>query len=146
MIFKNILVPFDESSHALSASPYCACDGGRSAGGEGTCRHHYPCAGPSGRAVSPGDSLPQVSPSVVYPESYDQLMEVVVNRERATIDEAVKESLRQRAMCQVVVDAVVSDSSPVEGIANYVEGNGIDLVGGHGAPPGWVPCAACSAA
>lgn len=124
MIFKNILVPFDESSHALSALHTALA----MVGDQPEAKVHVVTVIPA-RALPgvpfTGDSF-EVSPSVVYPESYDQLMEVVVNRERATIDEAVKESLDD-AQCQVITDAVI-DSSPVEGIANYVEGNGIDLV------------------
>ena len=124
MIFKNILVPFDESSHALSALHTALA----MVGDQPEAKVHVVTVIPA-RALPgvpfTGDSF-EVSPSVVYPESYDQLMEVVVNRERATIDEAVKESLDD-AQCQVIADAVI-DSSPVEGIANYVEGNGIDLV------------------
>lgn len=124
MIFKNILVPFDESSHALSALHTALA----MVGDQPEAKVHVVTVIPA-RALPgvpfTGDSF-EVSPSVVYPESYDQLMEVVVNRERATIDEAVKESLDD-AQCQVIIDAVI-DSSPVEGIANYVEGNGIDLV------------------
>lgn len=124
MVFKNILVPFDESSHALSALHTALA----MVGDQPEAKVHVVTIIPA-RALPgvpfTGDSF-EVSPSVVYPESYDQLMEVVVNRERATIDEAVKESL-DNAQCQVVVDAII-DSSPVEGIANYVEGNGIDLV------------------
>lgn len=124
MIFKNILVPYDESSHALSALHTALA----MVGDEQNAKVHVVTIIPA-RALSgvpfTGDSF-DVSPSVVNPESYDQLMEVVVNRTRGEIEQVVKESLDD-AQCQVIIDAVI-DSSPVEGIANYVEGSGIDLV------------------
>lgn len=124
MIIKNILVPFDESSHALSALHTALA----MVGDQPEAKVHVVTVIPA-RALPgvpfTGDSF-EVSPSVVYPESYDQLMEVVVNRTRGEIEQVVKESLDD-AQCQVTIDAVI-DSSPVEGIANYVEGNGIDLV------------------
>ena len=63
-----------------------------------------------------GDGF-DVSPTVVNPESYDQLMDVLVSRTR-TDREVVKESLDgARARCR----GRRHRSSPVEGIANYVE-------------------------
>ena len=124
MYFKNILVPYDESDHALSALHTALA----MVGDNPDAHVHLVTVIPS-RALPgvpfTGDSF-DVSPAIVNPESYDQLMEVVVNRTRTDLEHVMKESL-DNARCHVSVDAVI-DTSPVEGIANYVESNGIDLV------------------
>ncbi|OUN88808.1 MULTISPECIES: universal stress protein [Enorma] len=124
MYFRNILVPYDESDHALSALHTALA----MVGDEPDAKVHVVTIIPA-RALPgvpfTGDGF-DVSPTVVNPESYDQLMDVLVSRTRTDLQQVVKESL-DGARCKVSVDAVI-DASPVEGIANYVENNNIDLV------------------
>lgn len=124
MHFKNILVPYDESDHALSALHTALA----LAGPYPEARVHVITVIPAG--ALPGPTLMGEGIGTAYalsnPASYEELMDSVVGRARAEVDEAVRRSLDD-ARCQVVTDAIIS-ASPVEGISEYVERQGIDLV------------------
>lgn len=57
-----------------------------------------------------GDGF-DVSPTVVNPESHNQLMDVLMSRTRTDLQQVVKESL-DGVRCKVSVDAVI-DASPL---------------------------------
>lgn len=124
MLFNNILVPYDESEHAKGALHTALA----MVGEEPSARVHVIMIVPAGALPAPslmGDGLE--SPYLMIdPAGYDHLMESILGRSRADVQQAVKEAL-DGARCEVVSDAIVA-GSPVEGIAEYVERNGIDLV------------------
>lgn len=124
MYFKNILVPYDESDHARSAIHIALGLAGP-----------YPEAKVSVVTVIPSASLPNptllgegfdVPYAMGDPGSYERIMDSIISRSVSDIEEVVNQSLDD-AQCKVVADAIISNS-PVEGIADYVEQHGIDLV------------------
>ena len=107
MYFKNILVPYDESDHAISVVTVI----------------------PSAALPNPtllSDGSLDVPYALGDPSTYERIMEATV--ERASSDaQAVIDQARDDAECKIVADAVIADS-PVEGIADYVKSHDIDLV------------------
>ena len=124
MYFKNILVPYDESDHALSALHTALALAGPYPEAQVPVITVLPAGAPPGPPLM-GDGV-GTAYAFSNPVNYEQLMDSVVERSRAEVDEAVRQSLDD-AKCQVTTDAIIS-SSPVEGIAEYVERQGIDLV------------------
>ncbi len=123
-MFKNVLVPYDESEHALSAL-HTALD---MVGDNRDAHVHVMMAIPVGSLPAPlfgGGSLDDPF-SVTMPVDYDETMGAILHRARSEMEEMV-ERTRDGAVCDIVVDAVLA-TSPVEGIAEYVENNAIDLV------------------
>ena len=124
MFFKNILVPYDESDHAKSALHIALGLAGP-----------YPEAKVHVMTVIPSSSLPdptllanalETPYAVVDPTSYERIMNSVVQRASADVQDVVDQS-RDDARCKIVADAVIA-GSPVEGIADYVTSHDIDLV------------------
>lgn len=124
MVFKNVLVPYDESEHAKSALHTALA----MVGDEPSARVHVIMVVPAGALPSPslmGDGLE--SPYLMAdPAGYDHLMDSILGRSRADVQQFVKEATDD-ACCEITSDVIVA-GSPVEGIAEYVEQNGIDLV------------------
>ena len=118
MYFRNILVPYDESDHALSALHAALALAGP-----------YPEAKVSVVTVIPAGSLPTptlLGEGLGDPYTYEKIIESMTERARANAEKALREAVDD-AQCQVVAEALVA-TSPVEGIADYVREHGIDLV------------------
>ena len=124
MPFTHILVPFDDSDHALGAL-HVALD---LAGNNPNARVDVVTV------VSPA-SLPDPLPptgetggtwSEAFLDEYDRLMGTRLERLRADLAQTVAEALDD-ATCATSTQVVVADS-PVEGIVEYVERHGVDLV------------------
>ena len=125
MFFKNILVPYDESDHARSALHVAL----GMAGAYPEAKVHVVTVIPAGALPTPsliGDDALNPSYALGDPYTYDKIVESMLHRARTNAESAIK-GAKDDAVCQVVADAVVA-SSPVEGIAEYVEQHGIDLV------------------
>lgn len=124
MLYSNVLVPYDESDHARSALH--AAFG--LVGTDPEARVHALTVIPAGTLPSPALLGDGVGPAyaTLNPTSYEQIMNTVVERARAEVEQAIAET-RDDARCQVSAQAVIS-TSPVDGIVEYVERHGIDLV------------------
>lgn len=124
MFFKNILVPYDESDHAKSAVHIAL----GLAGPYPEAKVHVVTVIPSAALPSPtlmGEGF-DVPYALGDPDSYERIMNSVVQRASADVQDVVDQS-RDDARCRVVADAVIA-GSPVEGIADYVTSHDIDLV------------------
>ena len=118
MYFKNILVPYDESAHALSALHTALA-----------LASPYPEARVSVITVLPAASLPTptlLGDGIGDPFTYEKIIDSMTERARANAEQTLREAVDD-AQCQVVADAIVA-TSPVEGIADYVREHDIDLV------------------
>lgn len=113
MLFKNVLVPYDESEHARSALHVAL----GMVGDDGDARVHVV----SVVSVGAFDD-----PYAMGGFDYDAMMGALVQRMRTDMERVIADA-RDGAVCRVDVNAVVAPSA-VEGIADYVESHGIDLV------------------
>ena len=140
MYFRNILVPYDESDHALSALHTALA----MVGDEPDAKVHVVTIIPA-RALPgvpfTGDGF-DVSPTVVNPESHNQLMDVLMSRTRTDLQQVVKESL-DGVRCKVSVDAVI-DASPLW--ASRITSRTTTSTSWSWGGAAWARCAACSAA
>ncbi|HJG37293.1 universal stress protein [Enorma phocaeensis] len=126
MLFKNVLVPYDESEHAKSALHIAL----GMVGDDSTATVHVLAIVATGAFTSPtltGNAFDDLS-YLSDPDrtESDDIMGALVHRARTDMEGTVDDAL-DGATCKVVVTAGVA-SSPVEGIAEYVESHGIDLV------------------
>ncbi len=124
MFFKNVLVPYDESEHALSALHIAF----GMVGDDPEATVHVVTivtAGPLATPALRNDAF--ASPSNISEElESDGIMGPALHRMRDEIQHAVNDAL-DNAQCKVVTGAALS-GSPVEGIAEYVDNHNIDLV------------------
>lgn len=124
MLFRNVLVPFDGSEHA-----------------EGALHAAFSMVGDDSRAhvhvveivslsALPNPAFSSASMedpfSVMSEINYDEILGAIIERTRANLAE-VADRAKDGAACQITTAAQVA-ASPVDGIAEYVAANGIDLV------------------
>lgn len=124
MFFKNILVPYDDSDHALSAL-HLAFD---MAGEDPEATIHVVTVAATGPLIAPplrGEAFDEEGSLSEELES-DGIMGPALQRMRGEIQYAV-DGARDGAACKVVTSAALA-GSPVEGIATYVDDHNIDLV------------------
>ncbi len=123
MIFKNILVPYDDSEQAASALHIAF----GMVGDDPEAKVHVVTVVSTGIFGSPS-----LNEEIFAGEGFDVedelggVMGTLVQRARADMQGVIADA-RDGAACQAVSSAVVA-SSPAEGIADYVERNGIDVV------------------
>lgn len=124
MFFKNVLVPYDESEHAMSALHTAL----GMVGAEPSAHVHVVMVVPVSALPTPGMLGGGLDDpfAISMPVDYDETMGAILHRARSEM-ETVVENARDGAVCDVIVNAVIA-TSPVEGIAEYVENNAIDLV------------------
>ena len=123
MFFKKVLVPYDESEHAKSALHIALGMVGDD-----------PEASVSVVAVVSVGALPTPlfdgsafeALDADADDDRDDIMGALLHRVRTDMQQVI-EGARDNACCQVVSTAIIA-SSPVEGIAEYVENHDIDLV------------------
>ena len=136
MHFKNILVPYDESDHALSALHTALA----LAGPYPEARVHVITVIPAG--ALPGPTLMGEGIGTAYalsnPASYEELMDSVVGRARAEVDEAVRRSLDRSSPTR--------SSPPRRSRASPSMSSGRASTSWSWAGAGSGPCAACSGA
>lgn len=124
MFFKNVLVPYDESEHALSALHIAF----GMVGEDPEATVHVVTIMASGPLAAPtlrGDAFDEKDNLSEELES-DGIMGPALHRMRDELQRAV-DGARDGAVCDVVTSAALS-GSPVEGIAEYVDNHNIDLV------------------
>ena len=119
MIFKKVLVPYDESDHALSAL-HAALG---MVGDDPEAEVHVLTVVSIGAMPTPSFEDPLAANSQL---DYDHIMGAMLHRVRSDIDKVV-EGARDDTSCRIVSNAIIS-TSPVEGIVEYVESRGMDLV------------------
>lgn len=124
MLFKKVLVPYDESDHAVSALHVAL----GMVGDDPEAEVHVIEAVSIGALPGPlyGAGAPEDPFSVASQVDYDGMLGALLQRTRDDMA-GVIEDARDGARCRVVTNAVVAPSA-VEGIADYVETNDIDLV------------------
>lgn len=124
MFFKNVLVPYDESEHALSALHIAF----GMVGGDPEATIHVVTVVAAGPLASPTFSSDAFdAPDNLSEElESDGVMGPALHRMRTEIQHVVDDA-RDDASCQIVTSAALS-GSPVEGIAEYVDNHNIDLV------------------
>ena len=124
MLFKKVLVPYDESDHAKSALHIAF----GMVGDDPEAEVHVVTAVSVGALPDPlfgGTSLE--SPFAVTSQmDYDAILGSLLQHTRDDMA-GVIEGARDGAVCKVETNAIVA-ASPVEGIAEYVESHDIDLV------------------
>ena len=109
MIFKNILVPYDESDHAKSALHIAL----GLAGPYPEAKVHVVTVIPSSSLPNPtllGDIGLDTPYAVGDPSTYERILDSVVQSTVADIQQVVDES-RDDAQCKIVANAVISDSA-----------------------------------
>lgn len=124
MFFKNVLVPYDESEHALSALHIAF----GLVGDDPEATVHVVTIMASGPLASPalrGDAFGEQDNLSEELES-DGVVGPALHRMRDELQHAVN-GARDEAVCATVTSAALS-GSPVEGIAEYVDNHNIDLV------------------
>ena len=124
MLFKNVLVPYDESEHAKSALHTAL----GMVGDNPEATVHVVMIVSTGAVPVPtlaGGAFDDPFNSGSS-EGYDAMISSIVQRSRNEM-ERVAETARDGACCKVEVSAVLSGSA-VDGIAEYVTTHGIDLV------------------
>ena len=124
MLFKNVLVPYDESEHAVSALHVAL----GMVGDDAEAQVHVVTVvsigaipGPSIDSDSFGDPLSRTTPL-----EYDSVMGALLHRVRADMEGMINDA-KDGASCKIVSTAIIA-GSPVEGIAEYVTNHDIDLV------------------
>lgn len=123
MLFKNVLVPYDESEHARSALHVAL----GMVGDDGDARVHVVSVVSVGAVGAPSLSGGAFDdPYAMGGFDYDAMMGALVQRMRTDMERVIADA-RDGAVCRVDLNAVVAPSA-VEGIADYVESHGIDLV------------------
>lgn len=124
MLFKKVLVPYDESEHALSAV-HTAFD---LVGDDPEAEIHIMSAVTISAVPNPLFASAAIEDpfSAASEIDYDDMMGAMLHRIRSEIEKMVEQT-RDDARCKVKVSAQIA-SSPVEGIAEYVDNNGIDLI------------------
>ena len=124
MLFKKVLVPYDESDHAKSALHVAF----GMVGNDPDAEVHVVTAVSVGALPDPlfASGSPDDPFSVTSQIDYDNLLGALLQRTRDDMG-GVIEGARDGAACKVVTNAIVS-ASAVEGIADYVTNNDIDLV------------------
>ena len=124
MLFKKVLVPYDESEHALSAV-HTAFD---LVGDDPEAELHIMSAVTISAVPNPLFASAAIEDpfSAASEVDYDDMMGALLHRIRTDMEQMVKNA-RDDAKCKVKVNAVIC-SSPVEGIAEYVDHNDIDLI------------------
>ena len=123
MFFKKVLVPYDESEHAKSALHIALGMVGDD-----------PEASVTVVAVVSVGALPTPlfdgaafeALGTDADDDRDDIMGALLHRVRTDMQQVI-EGARDNACCQVSSTAIIA-SSPVEGIAEYVENHDIDLV------------------
>lgn len=123
MLFKNVMVPYDESAHARSALHIAL----GLVGDDERATVHVVSVVSFNAAPMPvfGDGF-DGSSIMASSVDYDSIMGSVVQRVRTDMEAVVGDAM-DGARCQVVSNVKVA-TSPVEGIAEYVSDHGIDLV------------------
>lgn len=124
MLFKKVLVPYDESDHAKSALHVAF----GMVGDDPEAEVHVVTAVSVGALPDPlfGSGSPEDPFSVASQVDYDNLLGALLQRTRDDMAGVIDDAL-DGAECKVVTNAIVA-SSAVEGIADYVENHDIDLV------------------
>ena len=127
MFFKKVLVPYDESEHAKSAL-YIALG---MVGDDPEASVTVVAVVPVGALPAPlfdGNAFEALGTDAGADtnDDRDDIMGALLHRVRADMQQVI-EGARDNARCQVVSTAIIA-SSPVEGIAEYVENHDIDLV------------------
>ncbi|OUP11077.1 universal stress protein [Collinsella sp. An2] len=124
MLFKNVLVPYDESEHAISALHVALGMVGDDPDAEVhvvTVVSIGAVPGPSIDSDTFGDPLASTTPL-----EYDSVMGAILHRVRADMQGVINDA-KDGATCTVTPTAIIA-GSPVEGIAEYVTSHDIDLV------------------
>ena len=124
MIFKNILVPYDESEHAVSALHIAL----GMVGDDPSATVHVVTVVSTGVFGTPSltGSAFGDSDGPEIPSELEDVMDTILARTRDDMKGVIADAL-DGAQCSIVPGAVIA-TSPVEGIADYVADNGIDLV------------------
>ena len=131
MFFKNVMVPYDESEHAMSALHIAL----GMVGDDPAAEVHVVMIVAAGAIPTPslmGGAFEDPFDNGTMMD-YDNMMGAVIQRMGAVIQrmrsdmERVVEDARDGAQCKITVTARLA-TSPVEGIAEYVADNSVDLV------------------
>lgn len=124
MLFRNVLVPFDESEHSESALHTAFS----LVGDDAQARVHVvevvslsALPSPTFASASMEDPF-----SVMTEVDYGEMLGIIIERVRTNLDEVASRA-KDNAVCEIKTAAQIA-SSPVDGIAEYVAANNIDLV------------------
>lgn len=124
MFFKNVMVPYDESEHAMSALHIAL----GMVGDDPAAEVHVVMIVAAGAIPTPslmGGAFEDPFDNGTMMD-YDNMMGAVIQRMRSDIERVVEDA-RDGAQCKITVTARLA-TSPVEGIAEYVADNSVDLV------------------
>lgn len=124
MFFKNVMVPYDESEHAMSALHIAL----GMVGDDPTAEVHVVMIVAAGAIPTPslmGGAFEDPFDNGTMMD-YDNMMGAVIQRMRSDMERVVEDA-RDGAQCKITVTARLA-TSPVEGIAEYVADNSVDLV------------------
>ena len=124
MFFKNVMVPYDESEHAMSALHIAL----GMVGDDPAAEVHVVMIVAAGAIPTPslmGGAFDDPFDNGTMMD-YDNMMGAVIQRMRSDMERVVEDA-RDGAQCKITVTARLA-TSPVEGIAEYVADNSVDLV------------------
>ena len=124
MFFKNVMVPYDESEHAMSALHIAL----GMVGDDPAAEVHVVMIVAAGAISTPslmGGAFEDPFDNGTMMD-YDNMMGAVIQRMRSDMERVVEDA-RDGAQCKITVTARLA-TSPVEGIAEYVADNSVDLV------------------
>ena len=124
MFFKNVMVPYDESEHAMSALHIAL----GMVGDDPAAEVHVVMIVAAGAIPTPslmGRAFEDPFDNGTMMD-YDNMMGAVIQRMRSDMERVVEDA-RDGAQCKITVTARLA-TSPVEGIAEYVADNSVDLV------------------
>ncbi|MBM6778387.1 universal stress protein [Collinsella tanakaei] len=124
MFFKNVMVPYDESEHAMSALHIAL----GMVGDDPAAEVHVVMIVAAGAIPTPslmGGAFEDPFDNGTMMD-YDNMMGAVIQRMRSDMERVVEDA-RDGAQCKITVTARLA-TSPVEGIAEYVADNSVDLV------------------
>lgn len=125
MFFKKVLVPYDESEHAKSALHIAL----GMVGDDPEASVSVVAVVSVGALPTPlfdGSAFEALDADAGADDDRDDIMGALLHRVRTDMQQVI-EGARDNACCQVSSTAIIA-SSPVEGIAEYVENHDIDLV------------------
>ena len=124
MFFKNVMVLYDESEHAMSALHIAL----GMVGDDPAAEVHVVMIVAAGAIPTPslmGGAFEDPFDNGTMMD-YDNMMGAVIQRMRSDMERVVEDA-RDGAQCKITVTARLA-TSPVEGIAEYVADNSVDLV------------------
>lgn len=126
MQFTNILVPFDNSEHAQSALRV-ACD---LVAGNGSAKLHVitvlPTTALAATYDSSGNPLARSALMFANFEEYEKVMNSILDGAKQDLLNGIGDTLDD-VSCETRVETVVS-ASPADGITDYADEHGCDLI------------------